>query len=88
MKNLKKYFLIGGLMLKNRIQRAPRVYFHVETLYYRFMDVFIKKISLFLLTLVACIILSMSSWLIDCKYLQRIFKLHRLKVKIFMSLKN
>jgi hypothetical protein len=40
-------------MLGKRIKRAPRVYFHVATLYYRFMDVFIKKRSLFLLTLVA-----------------------------------
>jgi hypothetical protein len=38
---------------KVNIKRTPRVYFHMETLYYRFMDVFIKKISLFLLTLVA-----------------------------------
>jgi hypothetical protein len=49
------------------IKREPRVYFHVKNLSYRFMVVFIKKISLFLLTLVACIILSMSNWLIDCK---------------------
>jgi hypothetical protein len=31
-------------ILYTRIKKAPRVYFHVETLYYRFMDVFIKKI--------------------------------------------
>jgi hypothetical protein len=42
--------------------------FHVTNLYYRSMVVFTKKISLFLLTLVACIILSMLSWLIDCKF--------------------
>jgi hypothetical protein len=40
-------------MLENKIKRAPRVYFHVTNLYYRFMVVFIKKMSLFLLTLVA-----------------------------------
>jgi hypothetical protein len=73
-------------MLENKIQRAPRVYFHVETLYYRFRDVFKKKISLFLLTLVAFIILSMFSWLRDCKFLQRIFKAHKLRVKMFKIL--
>jgi hypothetical protein len=59
-------------MLEKMIQRKPRVYFHVETLYYRFMDAFNKRMFyyrfmdafkkrmfLFLLTLVACIILSM-----------------------------
>jgi hypothetical protein len=35
------------------MKRAPRVYFWVENLYYMFMVVFIKKISLFLLTPVA-----------------------------------
>jgi hypothetical protein len=55
-------------MEKIRIHREPRVYFHVTNLYYRFMVVFIKKMSLFLLTLVACIILSMFSWLMDCKF--------------------
>jgi hypothetical protein len=29
-------------------------------------------------------ILSMFSWLIDCKFLQRIFKTHRLRVKMFI----
>jgi hypothetical protein len=53
---------------KIRIQREPRVYFHVTNIYYRFMVVFIKKMSLFLLTLVACIILSMFSWLINYKF--------------------
>jgi hypothetical protein len=53
-----------------RIKKAPMVYFHLETLYYRFMDVFIKKRSLFLLNLVANKILSMFSWLMDCKFLQ------------------
>jgi hypothetical protein len=33
------------------------------------------------------IILSMFSWLIDCKFLQRIFKAHRLRVKMFKFLK-
>jgi hypothetical protein len=60
--------------------------FSCENLYCRFMDVFIKKISLFLLTPVVGIILSMFTWLIDCKLLQRIFKAHRLRVKIFKSL--
>jgi hypothetical protein len=55
-------------MEKIRIKREPRIYFHVKNLYYMFMVVFIKKISLFLLTLVACIILSMFNWLIDCKF--------------------
>jgi hypothetical protein len=68
-------------------KESIRVYFHVENLYYRFMVVFIKKISLFLLTPVADIILSMFSWLIDCKFLQRIFKSHRSKVKKFKFLK-
>jgi hypothetical protein len=36
-----------------RIKKKSMVYFHLETLYYRFMDVFIKKRSLFLSTLVA-----------------------------------
>jgi hypothetical protein len=74
-------------MPRLRIQKAPRVYFLVENLYYRFMVVFIKKMSLFLLTLVANKILSMFSWLIDCKFLQRIFKAHKLQVKMFKSLK-
>jgi hypothetical protein len=69
-------------MLKNRIQRAPRVYFHVDTLYYMFMVLFIRRSLLFLLTLFACVILSMFSWLIDCKFLQRIFKAHMLRVKM------
>jgi hypothetical protein len=87
MKNLKHYFLIGGHMLKNRIQRAPKVYFHVDTLYYRFMVLFIRRRLLFLLTLVACVILSMFNWLIDCKFLQRIFKSHSLRVKMLNFLK-
>jgi hypothetical protein len=58
----------------------------METLYYRFMVVFTKKRSLFLLTLVANKILSMFNWLIDCKFLQRIFKAHRLRVKMFKFL--
>jgi hypothetical protein len=53
-----------------RIQRAPRIYFHVENLYYKFMVVFIRRMSLFLLTLVANKILSIFSWLIDCKFLE------------------
>jgi hypothetical protein len=53
----------------------------VENIYYRFMFLFIKKISLFLLTLVSNKILSMLSWLIDCKFLQRISKEHKLRVK-------
>jgi hypothetical protein len=57
--------------------------FHVTNLYYKFMVVFIKKVSLFLLTLLACIILSMFNWLIDCKFLQRIFKAHMLRAKMF-----
>jgi hypothetical protein len=73
-------------MLENKIQISPRVYFHVATLYYRFRDVFRNKISLFLLTLVAFIILSMFSWLIYCKFLQRIFKAHKLRVKVFKFL--
>jgi len=56
---------------KLRILRAPRVYFHMENLYYKFMVVFIKKMSLFLLTIVANKILSIISWLIDCKFWQR-----------------
>jgi hypothetical protein len=47
------------------IKGEIRVYFHVENLYYEFMDVFKNKISLFLLTLVANKILSMFNWLID-----------------------
>jgi hypothetical protein len=62
------------------------VYFQVENLYYRFMVVFIKKMSLFLLTLVANKILSMFSWLIDCKFLQRISKADRLRVKMLKFL--
>jgi hypothetical protein len=80
-----KVFLEKWSHAKSKERRKG--YFHVEILYYRFMDVFIKKISLFLLTLVACIILSMFSWLIDCKFLQRMFKAHRLRVKMFKFLK-
>jgi hypothetical protein len=36
-----------------RINKGPMVYFHVATLYYMFMDVFIKKSSLFLLIVVS-----------------------------------
>jgi hypothetical protein len=53
---------------KNKDTERTRVYFHVTNLYYKFMVVFIKKLSLFLLTQVACIILSMFSWLIDCMF--------------------
>ena len=35
-------------MTSIRIMREPRFYVHVETLYYNFMDVLIKKMSLFL----------------------------------------
>jgi hypothetical protein len=68
-------------------EKRSKGLFSLENLYYRFMDVFIKKISLFLLTLVACIILSMFSWLIDCEFLQIMFKGHMLRVKMFKFLK-
>jgi hypothetical protein len=35
-------------MLNKRIQREPRVSFHLGTLYYRFMDAFNKKRLCFL----------------------------------------
>jgi hypothetical protein len=82
---LENYFYTNGLM--SRIQKEPRVYFSTPTPYYMFMDVFIKKMSLFLLTLVANKFLSMFSWLIDCKFLQRVFKAHMLLVKMFKFLK-
>jgi hypothetical protein len=53
---------------ENKDKERTKSLFSCENLYYRSMVVFINKISLFLLTLVACIILSMSSWLIDCKF--------------------
>jgi hypothetical protein len=61
MKDWKNYFYIGGLKWENKINRSPRVYFPLVTLYYRSMVVFIKKMTLFLLTLVARRILSMFS---------------------------
>jgi hypothetical protein len=64
------------------IKGEIRVYFHVENLYYKFMDVFKKKISLFLLTLVANKILSMFNWLIDYQLQPKIFKAHKLQVKM------
>jgi hypothetical protein len=76
-----------ALIRSVRIKTTPRVYFHVANLYYRFMVVFIKKMSLFLLTLVASKILSIFSWLIDCKFRQRIFKAHKLQVKMLNFLK-
>jgi hypothetical protein len=69
MEKLKKILLDKWSHGENKDkERTKSLPFHVKNLYYRFMVVFIKKISLFLLTLVACIILSMFSWLIDCKF--------------------
>jgi hypothetical protein len=53
---------------ENKDKERTKSLFHVKNLYYRFMVVFIKKILLFLLTLAACIILSMFSWSIECKF--------------------
>jgi hypothetical protein len=61
-------------------------FFSCGNLSYRFMDAFNKKSLLFLVTLVACIILSMLIWIKGCKYMERIFKAHILKVKIFKLL--
>jgi hypothetical protein len=55
-KHLKMYFYINGLILAERIPRAPRVYFHVEIPCYRSVDAFNKWRLLFLLILVVCII--------------------------------
>jgi hypothetical protein len=77
-------------MLNKRIQRSPRVSFHVGTLYYRFMDAFNKKRLFFLLNLARQQFLSMFSWLIDCKLLQRISKVKRVddqSVQFFKDLK-
>jgi hypothetical protein len=59
------------------------VYFQVVNLYYRVIVVFTKKMTLFLLTPVSNKFLSMFSWITDCKFLQRISKAHRLRVKMF-----
>ena len=85
-KQLKNDFYTSGLIQRLRIKTSPRVYFHVEILYYRFMVVFIRKRLLFLLTLVACILLSIFSWLILYKFLERMFNTHRLWVKMFKIL--
>jgi hypothetical protein len=70
-KNLKNYFRQSGIIQRVRIKTSPRVYFHVENIYYRFKVVFINKMPLFLLTLVVNKILSMFIWLIDCKFLTK-----------------
>jgi hypothetical protein len=84
---LEKLILEKWFHMKSKDKDIPRVYFHVENLYYKFMVVFINKMSLFLLTLVANKILSIFSWLIDCKFRQRIFKANRLQMKMLNFLK-
>jgi hypothetical protein len=61
------------------------IYFHVTTSYYRFMDVFNKRRSLFLLTLVASIISSMLIWLKYCKFTNNI-QSTQVEVKMFKFL--
>jgi hypothetical protein len=85
-KHLKNYFYTNGVMPRVKIKKKPRICFHVETLYYRFMDAFKKKMLLFLLTLAASKFLSMLNWLIDFKFMHRIFKEHKLRVKMFKFL--
>jgi hypothetical protein len=84
---MEKLFLDKWSHTKCKDKDNTKGLFSCENLYYRFMVVFIKKMSLFLLTLVANKILSMFSWLIDCKFLQRIFIAHRLLINMFKFLK-
>jgi hypothetical protein len=86
MMNMKTYFYIGGLTLGRRIKRELGSYFHMTNSYFRFTDVFNKRSSLFLLTLVAIIISSKLISLKNCKFLQRIFKARKLRVKMFKFL--
>jgi hypothetical protein len=78
--------LTNGIMLRRTIIRALGISFHVETSYCRFMDVFDKRRSLFMLTLLASITSSMLTWIKYFKFPQRIFKMHKLKEKTFMFL--
>jgi hypothetical protein len=81
-----KFLLEKFYHAKSKEKEKTKGFFAYEPRSCRFMDVFIKKISLFILTLVSCIILSMFNWLIDCKFLQRIFKSYKSRVKIFKFL--
>ena len=47
--HMKIYTLARGLIPRRRTMRAPMSYIHVTPLYYRFMDVFKKGMSMFLL---------------------------------------
>jgi hypothetical protein len=72
---------------KSKDKESTKGFFHLETLYYRFMDVFNKISLLFLLTLVASIISSMFSWIKHCKFLENISKVNMLRVRLFKFLK-
>jgi len=87
MKNLNESYYTSGLMPRRRIKRELRVYFHVTNSYYKFMDVFKRRRSSFLLTLVARKISSVLIWLTDCNFPQKIFITHKVMMRMFKFLK-
>jgi hypothetical protein len=77
-------------MPRVKIKREPRVYFHVETLYYRFMECIHKEKVIVSINPSCKHNFINVSWLIDCKFLQSIFKAHKVdgeNVQIFKDLK-
>jgi hypothetical protein len=82
-----KAFLNRWSHVVKKDKKSTRDLFSCVTSYYRFMEVFSKRRSLFLLTLVANIISSMLTWLKHCKFPHRIFKSHKMRVKMFKFLK-
>jgi len=81
-----KILLDNGSNAKSKDKESTKGFFHLETLYYRFIDVFNKISLLFLLTLVASIISSMFSWITHCKFLEIISTINMLRMRLFKFL--